>query len=184
MTNKHGRRHWTNTESWQDDWEGHTGSGGRLGGRRRMFDNGELRLILLHLINEEPRHGYDLIRAIEGLSRGAYAPSPGVVYPTLTMLKDLDLISEPDTDNLRKLFSITPQGRAELEANGAVVTTLLQRLSAVAQIRERIDATPVRRAMHNLKSVLFNKLSAETDRETVLQLVALIDEAAQKIERL
>ena len=61
---------------------------------------------------------------------------------------------------------------------------MLQRLSAVAQIRKRTDAAPVRRAMHNLKSVLFNKLSAGTDRETVLQMVALIDEAAQKIERL
>jgi len=184
MTHKHRRRHWTEAEGWQDNWEDRKSPEGKLGGRHRMFDNGELRLVLLHLIKEEPRHGYDLIRAIEALSRGAYAPSPGVVYPTLTMLKDMGLIGEPDTDNLRKLFSITPQGRAQLEENAEVVTALLQRLSAVAQIRERTDAVPVRRAMHNLKSVLFNKLSARADRETVLQMVALIDEAAQKIERI
>ena len=184
MPQKHRRRHWTEAEGWQHDWEGRTGAEGRSGGRRRLFDNGELRLILLHLINEEPRHGYDLIRAIEALSHGAYAPSPGVVYPTLTLLKDMGLIGEPETDNLRKLFSITPQGRAQLEENAEVVTALLQRLRAVAQVRERNDATPVRRAMHNLKSVLFNKLSAGADRETVHQVVALIDDAAQKIERL
>ena len=184
MTHKPGRRHWIDAEGWQDDWQDRRGPEGRSGGRRRMFDNGELRLLLLHLIKEEPRHGYDLIRAIEALSRSAYTPSPGVVYPTLTMLKDMGLIGEPETDNLRKLFSITPQGRAELEANAEVVTALLHRLRAVAQSRERTDAAPVRRAMHNLKSVLFSKLSAGADRETVLQTVALLDEAAQKIERL
>ena len=70
-----------------DEW----GGGGRhgRGGRRRMFDSGELRLVLLKLIADQPRHGYDLIRAIEELTNGAYAPSPGVVYPTLTMLQRL-----------------------------------------------------------------------------------------------
>ena len=66
-----------------------------MGGRRaRMFDGSELRLMLLKLIADTPRHGYDLIRAIEALTAGAYAPSPGVVYPTLTLLDEMGLIEE------------------------------------------------------------------------------------------
>ncbi len=149
-----------------------------------MFDGGELRLILLHLINEEPRHGYDLIRAIESLSRGAYAPSPGVIYPTLTMLRDMGFVGEPDTDDKRKLFSTTAEGKAHLAENAEVVKTLFDRLGAVAQVRERTDAAPVRRAMQNLKNAVFDRLSAGADREVVLATAALIDEAAQKIERL
>ena len=177
---RRGRRHWSD----EDGLEGRRGDRGRSRGRRRMFDNGELRLILLHLINEEPRHGYDLIRAVEALTRGAYAPSPGVIYPTLTLLRDMGFVGEPDTDDKRKLFSITPEGQSHLAENAEVVAGLLQRLGAAATVRERTDAAPVRRAMHNLKSVLIDKLSPGAERETVLAIVALIDDAAQKIERL
>jgi DNA-binding PadR family transcriptional regulator len=154
------------------------------GGRRRMFDNGELRLILLHLVAEQPRHGYDLIRAIEELSGGAYAPSPGVVYPTLTLLSDMGQLTEQAGDGSRKAFAITDAGKAQLVEHATAVKALLERLGAAAELRERTDATPVRRAMHNLKSVLMDKLADRSDKEMVLKAVALLDEAAQKIERL
>ena len=64
------------------------------GDRKRMFEGGELRLVLLKLIADQPRHGYELIKAIEEMTDGEYAPSPGVVYPTLTMLEDMGLIAE------------------------------------------------------------------------------------------
>ena len=86
---------------WGGDDDGR--GGGRGPGRgRRMFDAGELRLVLLKLIEEQPRHGYDLIRAIEALTGGDYAPSPGVVYPTLTMLADMGLIEEVAAEGSRK----------------------------------------------------------------------------------
>ena len=88
------------------------GEGGRGGGRRRMFDSGELRLVLLKLIGDQPRHGYDLIRAIESLSGGAYAPSPGVIYPTLTLLADMGHIDETKGEGARKLFAITESAHA------------------------------------------------------------------------
>jgi DNA-binding PadR family transcriptional regulator len=183
MRGRHGRGRDDSEHPWHSERDDHRGRHGH-GGRHRMFEGGELRLVLLHLISQEPRHGYDLIRAIEGLSRGTYAPSPGVVYPTLTLLQDMGLVGEPDTDNQRKLFSITEQGRALLTENAKLVEALLQRLGAAAEVRERTDAAPVRRAMHNLKSVLFDTLSAEADKKTILDVAALIDEAAQKIERL
>jgi hypothetical protein len=72
------------------------------GGRRpRMFDGSELRLVLLRLIADEPRHGYDLIRAIEALTGGAYAPSPGVIYPTITLLDEMGFIEEQQSQGAR-----------------------------------------------------------------------------------
>jgi DNA-binding PadR family transcriptional regulator len=157
---------------------------GRGGGRRRMFDGGELRLVLLKLIADKPRHGYDLIRAIEERTGGAYAPSPGIVYPTLTLLTEMGLIAEQSSDGARKQFEITPEGTTHLADNASEVAAMFARLDALGAMRERTDAVPVRRAMHNLKSVLMHRLGEGLDKEKLHEAVALIDEAARKIERL
>ena len=166
---------------------GRRGGGGRgeRGGRQRMFDGGELRLVLLKLIADEPRHGYDLIRQIEDLAGGSYAPSPGVIYPTLTMLDDMGLIDAQQSEGAKKLFAITDAGRAELEANSEIVDAALARLTAIGEETQRTDHASVRRAMGNLRQVLMNRLGdRDLDNAALHDIVALIDEAAQKIERL
>ncbi len=165
---------------WSEDGPGF----GRGGGRRRMFDGGELRLVLLKLIADKPRHGYDLIRAIEERTGGAYAPSPGIVYPTLTLLSEMGLIDEQLAEGARKQFAVTPEGTAHLAEHDAEVVAMLARLDALGAIRERTDAVPIRRAMHNLRSVLMSRLGDGLDKERMLEATALIDEAARKIERL
>jgi DNA-binding PadR family transcriptional regulator len=120
-------------------WEMHEGRGGGRG--RRMFDGGELRLILLKLIEETPRHGYDLIREIEARSGGAYAPSPGVVYPTLTMLEDMGL-TEAQAEGTRKAYTVTDAGRAELAEKAAEVEALFARLAELSEMRARHDGGP------------------------------------------
>jgi DNA-binding PadR family transcriptional regulator len=162
-------------------------AGGRQGGgrSRRMFDGGELRLVLLKLIADQPRHGYDLIRQIEELTSGAYAPSPGVVYPTLTLLDEMDLIETQQSEGAKKLFAVTPAGTAHLAENAALVEALFARLSEVGAERARTDSASVRRAIGNLREVLMHKLRGEeVSVETLHEIVGLIDEAAQKIERL
>jgi DNA-binding PadR family transcriptional regulator len=155
------------------------------GPRRRMFDSGELRLVLLKLIADEPRHGYDLIRQIEELTGGAYAPSPGVIYPTLTLLGDMGQIEAQESDGAKKLFAITADGQAELDANADAVEKLIARLTAFGEERQRTDSASVRRAMGNLRQVLMDRLGhRDVDQDTLHAVVALIDEAAQKIERL
>ena len=155
------------------------------GDRRRMFDSRELRLLLLKLIADQPRHGYELIRAIEELSGGRYVPSPGVVYPALAMLQDLDHIKEAASEGARKAFEATPAGAAELAANADKVEALLARLAALATMRGRMDAGPVRRAVENLKSVLRNRLvGGEATKDQLHDIAAIIDDAAQRIERL
>jgi len=149
-----------------------------------MFDSGELRLVLLKLIGDQPRHGYDLIREIEALSGGAYAPSPGVIYPTLTLLADMGHVEER-ADGARKLFEITEAGRAHLDERGAEVEKLLARLAELASRREKTEGGPVRRAMMNLKQVLQQRLTTdEVSPETLHEVAAILDAAAQKIERL
>jgi DNA-binding PadR family transcriptional regulator len=165
---------------WSEDGPGF----GHGGGRRRMFDGGELRLVLLKLIADKPRHGYDLIRAIEERTGGAYAPSPGIVYPTLTMLSEMGLIEEQLAEGARKQFAITPEGTAHLAEHDAEVVAMLARLDALGAMRERTDAVPIRRALHNLRSVLQSRLGEGLDKDRMHEATALIDEAARKIERL
>ena len=157
------------------------GSGGRRG---RMFDGGELKLVLLQLIADAPRHGYDLIREIEDRTGGAYAPSPGVIYPTLTLLDDMGLI-EGVADGTKKQFAITDAGRAELDAKAAELKVLMDRLAELGAQRAKTDTGPVSRAMGNLRAVLANRVTADgVSPETLHDIAALLDEVAQKVERL
>jgi DNA-binding PadR family transcriptional regulator len=155
------------------------------GRRRRVFDSGELQLVLLKLIADQPRHGYELIRAIEELTGGAYVPSPGVIYPTLTLLQDMGRIEEAASEGARKPFAVTTAGTAELEARKQDVEILLARLAQLATASARSDGGPVRRAMGNLRAVLSNRLDHdEVQTETLHEVAAILDEAARKIERL
>lgn len=159
------------------------GGGGPRG--RRVFDGGELKLVMLKLIGDTPRHGYDLIRELEALTGGGYVPSPGVVYPTLTLLDEMGMIEEQVSVGAKKRFAVTDIGRAHLVEQTAVIDTLFARIAELNAHRERTDSAPVRRAMGNLKAVLMHRLGREDlSIEDQHAVAALIDEAAQKIERL
>ncbi|MBV9843219.1 MAG: PadR family transcriptional regulator [Sphingomonadaceae bacterium] len=173
---------------------GRGGFGGRFGagfgfreegGRaRRVFDGGELRLVLLKLIADEPRHGYDLIRAIEERTGGAYAPSPGVIYPTITMLQDMGQIEEQASEGAKRSFAATDTGRAHLDEKSEEVAALFARLDALGTAARRSEGTPVRRAMHNLRLVLQQSLESEVDPARLHEIADILDEAAKRIERL
>lgn len=156
------------------------------GGRRgRMFDGGELRLVLLKLIADEPRHGYDLIRAIEGLTGGAYVPSPGVIYPTITLLDEMGFIEEQQSEGAKKRFAATDAGHAHLSEHSDQVSALLARLRALGERRERADAAPIRRAMSGLKMAVMERFGGgDASQDMVHEVAAMIDELAQKVERL
>lgn len=159
----------------------------RGGGRRgRLFDGAALRLMTLSLIAAEPRHGYDLIRVLAERSGGGWSPSPGQIYPLLTMLTDMGLIREEEAQSgSRKRYAITAEGQTELDGASEETARLFDRLDALASEAARVDPAPVRRAMHNLRAVLMNRLqAADATPETVFEAVALIDGAAQAIERL
>src|SRR5690348_11374644 len=158
---------------------------GRRGRRaRRMFEGGELRLVLLKLIADEPRHGYDLIRAIEELTGGEYAPSPGVVYPTLTLLQDMGLIEEAPGEGPRKPFQITDAGRAHLEENSQEAENLMDRLRGLAPRQDSTAGPAIGRAVRNLMTALRHRVGRDgIDDDLLHEIAAILDEAAQKIER-
>ena len=168
-------------------WGG-DGGGGRFmrGGRRkRLFDQAELQVLLLALIAEAPRHGYDLIREIEALSGGDYAPSPGVVYPALTYMEESGLIAVAPDEGTRKSYQATDEGRHQAETDAEKAAAIKARLAALAEARDRVDPAPVRRAMHALKTAVIDRLSREgADRDVVLRIADAIDEATRKIERI
>lgn len=183
------RRNRDNGDEWQD--------GPRRRRRRgRMFATGELRLALLTLIAEEPRHGYELIRAIEDMTGGSYAPSPGAVYPTLQMLEEEGLIKptkiKVDTDDeeetsSKKPFKATKSGKAELADRAEEVDELRERLGAHGERAEKVrEKSPdLFRAMGNLGTVLKNRARAgKLDQKAIDEIVDIIDEVAKRIERM
>lgn len=159
--------------------------GGHRGGPRggRPFDQGDLRLLLLDLIAEKPRHGYELIKAIEEAMQGAYSPSPGVVYPTLTLLEETGLIVS-EAQGPKKLYSLTDEGRQALETEAQALAAAKGRMEAA---RERMGPPPaaeIGRAMQNLGMALAGRLrGGPLPKETLQKVVDAIDAAAREIER-
>ena len=169
------------------DWgDGENGWGGgrHRRDRKRMFEGGELRLVLLKLIADEPRHGYQLIKAIEDLTEGDYAPSPGIVYPTLTMLEDMGHIRERKSKDSKKVFEATDDGRAHLKENEEEVEDLFERLEGHGRTRRHGQRPEIGRAIGNLMTALRNRVAAEGWNDEILEeIVDVLDEAAQRIER-
>ena len=166
--------------------DGPGGRGGRRG-RKRMFEAGELQLLLLFLIADKgkARHGYDLIRSIESLTGGEYVPSPGVVYPTLTLLNDMGFIDESEAEGSRRAYQVTDAGRAHLEENAEEVAELFDRLTSLGEERASGDPGPVLgRAVKNVMTALKHRIGRDgVDDELLHEIAAILDEAAQRIER-
>ena len=151
---------------------------------RRLFEQGDLKLVVLALIAEQPRHGYEIIKEIESRVGGAYAPSPGVIYPLLTMLEEMGLAELNASEGAKKLYRATTDGEAELAANKANVDALFARIAAAGERFASGRAPQIVRAMVNLKLALSLRMQRGPLDDAQLQHVAAaLDEAAQKIER-
>ena len=160
------------------------GRGGREGGRGpRMFEQGSLRLVILHLLQDKPRHGYEVIKAIEVLVGGDYSPSPGVIYPTLTLLEELGYAAVEAENGGKKLYRVTAEGVDFLDQNKEALDIVLQRL----EIRQRASGTEapeLRRAIQNFKMALHTRLGkGELDQQQLHAIIDIIDRAAVAIER-
>lgn len=167
---------------------GHGGRGARGGHGHRLFGRGGLRLALLRLIADEPRHGYELIKSIEEQVGGRYSPSPGVVYPTLTLLEEMGLVAvdAPDLGG-RKRYHVSDEGRRFLVDNAAMVDAVMARMhDAVDGAGPRAERPPqVARAIENLKLALRLRLSrGPLSDEQANAFAAVLDHAAQQLERI
>lgn len=158
---------------------------GRHGGRRsnRLFDHGELRLVVLALIAERPRHGYEIIKEVEDRVAGTYSPSPGVVYPTLTMLEELGHATVAESGG-KKLYAVTPDGTAYLAANRTALDGALDRMRSVSMANSGGPAPEIIRATENLKLALrLRQGRGPLTEEQVRAVAAALDAAAVAVER-
>jgi DNA-binding PadR family transcriptional regulator len=162
------------------------GHGHHREGRRdgRPFDYGDLRLVILSMIAEQPRHGYELIKAIEERMAGSYSPSPGVIYPTLAYLEEAGHATVAASDGVRKQYSITPEGQAFLAANRTAVDAVFARMSPTSEGRYTGVPPQIVRGMENLKLALRLRLSRGAIEPTQAEAIAAaLDEAAKAVER-
>jgi DNA-binding PadR family transcriptional regulator len=123
------RRGWGKFQNFTDEDLGQLGGNFRVG---RMLASGDVRLVALYLIEQQPRHGYDLIKAIEERSNGVCSPSPGIVYPALTYLEEAGYVTSSAEGN-KKLYTITDEGRAHLNENREAVASTLDFLARTGE---------------------------------------------------
>src|SRR5436305_3616681 len=185
-------------------WRGHFGSGEGWGGRHgrgggdmmragRMLAQGDLRLLALALIAEQPRHGYEIIKVLEEKTQGWYAPSPGIVYPTLTYLEEAGYVTA-QADGAKRLYTITAEGRTYLESNRTFVDAVLERLDAAGErmrSRRRNEDNDGRRgarvprlvqaALENLRDVTVERLKDKGDTEA--KVVEVLARAAAELKK-
>lgn len=182
----HDQRRFARRDHSHDDRPLNHGRHGRSGrsGLGRFFAHGDLRLVILHLIAEKPRHGYEIIKAIEEHVGGAYSPSPGVIYPTLTLLEELGHVTVTAGDGAKKLHTITSDGQAYLAAHRPTVDALLARMDEANRTQGGGPAPQILRAMENLRLALRMRLArGPLTEEQVNAVAAAIDAAATGVER-
>jgi len=188
---RRGHHHHHDTHNRREDQDGrlddHRSHRGRRRGERegRPFGYGELRLLVLLMIEERPCHGYELMRAIEERMSGSYSPSPGVIYPTLAWLEDMGY-ARVELDNGRKSYAITDEGKAFLTANRVAIDDVQARMGAGRGEGGRYEGVPapVARGMENLKLALRLRLRrGPVEQTSADQIAAALDAAAQAVER-
>ena len=207
--------YWAGGRRWRRHFGGDFAGGGRhgMGGGEmmragRMLAQGDLRLVALALIAEQPRYGYEIIKLLEDKTAGWYSPSPGIVYPTLTYLEEAGHVTV-QAEGVKKLYTITDEGRAHLEENRSFVDAVLGRLAAIGEkatrIREHFDRPEydehrgrrrgrddaedrsslpplVRAALDNLREVASKRLEADEDDQT--KIVELLMRVAQDLKKM
>ncbi len=172
------------------DFLGFFGAGRRGGpwgrGRRagRMFDQGDLRLVVLHLLDEKPRHGYEIIKALEERSNGTYSPSPGAVYPTLTLLEEIGHARAVDEGNGRKIFEITDAGRAYLAQHRSTADDVFERIGRTAGAGVEAVAE-LAGAFGSLGRAAFGTMNrSRGDRDVAQKVRDVLERAQREIEQL
>jgi DNA-binding PadR family transcriptional regulator len=161
---------------------GHRG-GGRHGGGR-IFGHGGLRLVLLQLIADKPRHGYELIKEIGDRLGGSYSPSPGVIYPTLTLLEEMGYTTMAENGSSRKLYSITEAGQTHLAENRTTADAMLARMQDAGSPPTGRPPQVVR-ALENFKMAVRLRLAGtELTEEQAHAFAQVLDQAAQNLDRI
>lgn len=175
-------------EGFMGDFWGPPGGRGRGAWRARagrVFEQGDLKYVILRLLAEKPRHGYEIIKELEDRFGGAYAPSPGTVYPTLTMLEDLGFARAMPEEGGRKIYEITDEGRKHLDEHSATVDDIFERIARFVEGFFDAPMADLKRSMASLgRATFFVASRSPNDRERLSKISEILKRAAEEIEKL
>jgi DNA-binding PadR family transcriptional regulator len=166
------------------DWSGEgPHRGGRHGRGARFFEQGDLKYVILRLLDEKPRHGYDIIKELESRFGGQYAPSPGTVYPTLTMLEDLGYARVVPEDGGKKIYEITDEGRKHLAEHRSTVDDIFARIARFVEGFTDGPMLELNAQFQRLARVTYKTATSHlNDRETIDKIRDIVRRAADEIE--
>ncbi|HEX8944806.1 MAG TPA: PadR family transcriptional regulator [Gemmatimonadaceae bacterium] len=170
-------------------WEGFGGWGppgghGRWRGRAaRLFEQGDLKYVILRLLEEKPRHGYEIIKELESRFGGSYAPSPGTVYPTLTMLEDLGYARVVPEEGGKKIYEITDEGRKHLAEHSTTVNDIFDRIARFVEGFTDTPMTELNQAFQRLARATYKTATTHIrEKETLNKLREIIQRAADEVD--
>jgi DNA-binding PadR family transcriptional regulator len=177
--------YWGNPEARFDRGFGGRGREHRHGGgRERLFDAGDLKLVILKLLSEQPSYGYQLIKTMEERLAGGYSPSAGVIYPTLTLLEEEGLAAST-VENNKKVYSVTPEGTQFLEENKRRVEGLFERLEEAGRGFQRGRSPEIMKAFQNLRGAVLARVTrGNATEEQIGKIAEAINAAAKAIDEL
>jgi len=164
-------------------WGGHgRGRGFRRG---RVFEQGDLKYVILKMLAEKPRHGYEIIKELEDRVGGTYSASAGTVYPTLTLLEDLGYASVTPEEGGKKVYSITPEGQKYLEENKGAVEDIFERISDLGSSFLSESVMEINRAFGRLARATYTTVPWQSGDKTVAaELKRVLEQAAAEIEEI
>jgi DNA-binding PadR family transcriptional regulator len=152
-------------------------------GRRQWFESGDMKYVILKLLKDKPRHGYEVMKELEDQMRGCYSPSPGTVYPTLQWLEDEGLVTSKDVEG-KKVYEITDAGRKFLDEHRDVVDDIFER------VRDTVDRAlggvmgDVNRAVARLMKTVYRAGWRARDDAARQRLVEVLNRTAADVEGL
>ena len=153
--------------------------------RGRVFEQGDLKYVILRLLSEKPRHGYEIIKELEERFGGSYAPSAGTVYPTLSLLEDLGYASVTPEEGGKKVYSITPEGEKYLEENKSAVEDIFERIQDFGSSFLSESMMEVNRAFGRVARATYTTLPWHSGDKTIAsELKVILENAAIQIEEL
>lgn len=165
------------------DWGPPRGAGPWHGRAARFFEQGDLKYVILRLLEEKPRHGYEIIKDLESRFGGSYAPSPGTVYPTLTMLEDLGYARVVPEEGGKKIYEITDEGRKYLAEHSSTVDDIFDRISRFVEGFTDAPMMELNQAFQQLARATYKTATAHiSERETIERLRDIIRHAVSEVD--
>jgi DNA-binding PadR family transcriptional regulator len=150
-----------------------------------MFGQGDLKYVILQMLAEKPRHGYEIIKELEDRFGGAYAPSAGTVYPTLSLLEDLGYAIVTPEEGGKKVYAITDEGRKYLEENKSAVEDIFERIADIGSSFLSDSMMDVNRAFGKVARATYSTAPWHAkDQELAGKLRDILEDAARRIEEL